>query len=79
MALDATENDSVNHPAHYTRGKIEVWDFIIDQGLNYLRGNAVKYQCRAGDKNPELEEEDIDKAIAFLRREKKRIQDERAN
>jgi hypothetical protein len=75
--VEPADNDPVNHPSHYTRGKIEVWDFIVDQGLNYLRGNAVKYLCRAGDKEPALEEQDIDKAIAFLNREKKRIQDER--
>ena len=32
-------------PRHYTRGSIEVWDFIRDQGLNYFRGNAIKYLC----------------------------------
>ena len=37
-------------PAHYTRGAIEVWDFIRDQDLNYHLGNAIKYICRAGSK-----------------------------
>ena len=32
-------------PAHYTRGSIEVWDFIRDQQLNYHLGNAIKYIC----------------------------------
>jgi len=62
-------NDPVNHPGHYTRGQIEVWDFIVAQDLNYLRGNAVKYIVRAGVKNPALETEDLDKAIAYLKRE----------
>ena len=44
------DNDPVNHPSHYTKGKIEVADFIADQQLNFDRGNAVKYICRAGDK-----------------------------
>ena len=34
--------DAVNHPLHYTSGKIETIDFIEDQGLNFHRGNAVK-------------------------------------
>lgn len=66
------QNDAVNHPSHYTRGKIEVWDFIVD-----LRGNAVKYITQAGEKDPDLEEQDIDKAIAYLKREKKSIQDKK--
>lgn len=67
--------DSVKKPAHYNRGKIEVWDFIIDQGLDYCCGNAVKYICRAGEKDPSKHIEDLDKAIAFLEREKKKVQD----
>ena len=42
--------DSVNHPSHYTDGKIEVIDFIEDKGLNFHRGNAAKYISRAGKK-----------------------------
>ena len=42
--------DKINRPAHYTTGKIEVWDFIFDQQLDYHSGNIVKYICRAGRK-----------------------------
>lgn len=38
--------DNINHPVHYTRGKIEVLDFILDQKMGYLEGNIVKYICR---------------------------------
>lgn len=64
-----TENDSVTHPAHYTRGKIEVIDFIEDQQLDFCLGNAVKYICRAGYKDPRTFSEDIRKAIWYLNRE----------
>ena len=47
-------------PRHYTRGTIEVWDFIRDQGLNYHRGNAIKYICRAGFKSTHTELEDLE-------------------
>ena len=57
------------NPAHYTRGNIEVWDFIRDQGLNYFRGNAIKYICRAGFKSPQTEIEDLKKAIHYLENE----------
>lgn len=45
-------NDNVNHPSHYTDGKIEVIDFIEQKNLNFHRGNAVKYIARAGKKDP---------------------------
>jgi len=54
-------------PSHYTRGSIEVWDFIRDQGLNYHLGNAIKYICRAGYKDSKVE--DLNKAIHYLTNE----------
>lgn len=68
-------SDSVNHPSHYTDGKIEVIDFIEDKKLNFHRGNAVKYIARAGKKNPEKEIEDLEKAIWYLQREIKCIKE----
>ena len=56
-------------PAHYTRGSIEVWDFIRDQQLNYHLGNAIKYICRAGFKSPETKAQDLKKAIHYLENE----------
>lgn len=67
-----TQTDMVNHPAHYTSGNIEVWDFIIDQDLNYCLGNAVKYISRAGKKDDAIQ--DLNKAINFLKREIKRLE-----
>lgn len=64
-----TENDPVWHPAHYTRGKIEVIDFIEDQQLDFCLGNAVKYICRAGYKDPHTFNEDLRKAIWYLNHE----------
>ena len=56
-------------PAHYTRGSIEVWDFIRDQQLNYHLGNAVKYISRAGHKSTESKVADLKKAIHYLENE----------
>lgn len=61
-------SDNVKNPSYYNRGKIEVWEFIEDQGLDYHTGNAVKYIARAGYKDPMKEVEDLQKAIAFLER-----------
>jgi len=55
-------------PTHYKRGRIEVWDFIVDQQLDYLAGNCVKYICRAGHKNYESELDDWLKVKAYVDR-----------
>lgn len=67
------KKDVVNHPAHYTDGKIEVIDFIEDKKLNFHRGNAVKYIARAGKKDPDKEIEDLKKAAWYITREIKRL------
>ena len=54
-------------PSHYRRGKIQVWDFIRDQGLSYHLGNVIKYVCRAGFKSDRLE--DLKKAAHYLQNE----------
>jgi hypothetical protein len=59
---------SKHSPDHYQLGTIEVWDFIVDQDMDYLLGNVVKYVCRAGAKPGESREDDLLKAIAYLNR-----------
>jgi hypothetical protein len=66
--LIPVEDDAVNHPSHYTSGSIEVIDFIEDQKLPYHLGNAVKYICRAGRKDPEKTVEDLQKAAWYIKR-----------
>lgn len=68
-------NDPIHHPAHYTQGSVEVWDFIHEQGLDYFLGNAMKYICRAGKKSPDTKVEDILKAISYLEKEVKILQE----
>jgi len=67
--------DAVVHPSHYNTGKIEVIDFITDQKLNFCRGNAVKYICRAGRKDPAKEIEDLEKAVFYLNDEIRRMKE----
>ena len=55
-------------PSHYKRGSIQVWDFIVDQQLDYLAGNCVKYICRAGHKDHESELDDWLKVKAYVER-----------
>lgn len=69
-------NDAVNHPSHYTDGKIEVIDFIEDKNLDFCLGNAVKYISRAGKKDPEKEIEDLKKAIWYINRRIQELEQE---
>ena len=67
--------DVINHPEHYTTGKVEPIDLIESQGLNFNRGNVVKYVTRAGRKKSKgktilvKELEDLKKAQFYLQRE----------
>lgn len=67
------EHDPVNHPAHYTTGKIECIDFIEDKQLGFHLGNTVKYICRAGKKDPAKTIEDLEKDAWYLNREIERL------
>ena len=67
--MENKQNDVVNHPAHYTDGKIEVIDYIEDKKLGYHLGNCVKYISRAGKKDPAKRLEDLKKAAWYLNRE----------
>ena len=62
------KNDPINHPSHYTSGKIEVIDFLEDQNFPFHLANAVKYISRAGKKDPNKTVEDLRKAIWYLNR-----------
>ena len=66
--------DNVNHPSHYTSGKIEVIDFIEDKELGFHLGNAVKYISRAGRKNPDKTIEDLRKAVWYINRQIQRLE-----
>ena len=68
-------SDIINHPRHYTLGKIEVIDFIEDKGLNFNLGNVVKYVARCGRKKSPGKSmdakalEDLKKARWYIERE----------
>lgn len=58
--------DLVNHPPHYTKGKIEVIDFIEDQQLGFHEAQVIKYVARAKHKGNEMQ--DLMKARWYLDR-----------
>lgn len=70
---------AVEHPKHYTQGKIECIDFIEDQDFNFRIGNAVKYLTRYRSKGTAVE--DLKKAIWYIKREIQKLEqtDERSD
>lgn len=53
---------------HYENGKgYDIIDVCKDYGLNFNRGNIVKYTARAGKKDDELE--DMRKVLDYAKRE----------
>jgi len=61
------EQDIINNPSHYTQGKIEVIDFIIDQNMDYLTASALKYLCRHAHKHKgEGQIEDLRKCRYYI-------------
>ncbi len=67
--------DMVNNPPHYNQGKIEVFDFIKDQKLNYAEGCVVKYVSRYKYKGTPLQ--DLEKAKWYLEKLIKELHDKK--
>ena len=70
--------DNVNHPGHYTSGKIEVIKIIEDQLTSeeyrgYIKGQVIKYITRERYKNGL---EDLKKARWYLDRLIKKMENE---
>ena len=71
-------SEQVNHPQHYGGENnpyeaikvIEAWD------LGFHLGNTVKYISRAGKKGTDKELQDLKKALWYLERQIKNIENE---
>jgi len=61
------KNESINNIDN-----IDVIDFCKMYDLNFNRGNIVKYVCRAGKKDDEIQ--DLRKALDYLKRELKHLE-----
>lgn len=58
------ESEKLKKPERYNkRGKLECWDVILDQEMNFLEGNIIKYVWRYKEKNGI---EDLKKARVYL-------------
>lgn len=64
--------DMVNHPPHYKLANgMESKDVVQlvltpEEYKGWCKGNALKYQFRAGKKDPSKIKEDYEKAVWFL-------------
>lgn len=63
--------DNVNHPSHYTSGKVECIDCIesamtSEQFEGFLKGNVMKYVFRCGKKDEVIQE--LKKAEWYLQK-----------
>lgn len=77
VTTEFNETNTVNHPAYYNDGNIEVIDYIQDKGFisGFCLGNAIKYISRAGKKDLSTKIEDLSKARWYLDRYIQYLQD----
>jgi|TARA_R110000868_G_scaffold32209_1_gene117415 hypothetical protein len=71
-------DEMINNPIHYG-GKENVYETIkvIDNWeLDFLLGNVIKYISRAGKKDPTKKLEDLKKALFYLERKIKNLENE---
>lgn len=60
--MNATPHDPVDHPAHYTQGRVEC--ITVTSRLDFCVGNTVKYVWRFRDKDNPVQ--DLRKAAWYL-------------
>jgi hypothetical protein len=60
---DKPKDDPINQPRHYASFEVEPVEFVARNGLDFLRGNAIKYLCRAFLKGGA---EDLKKALRYV-------------
>lgn len=66
LQLDKKQNEEeiVEKPKRYNKtGKLECWDVIIDQDMNFLEGSVLKYLWRYKEKNGI---HDLKKAVVYI-------------
>lgn len=56
-------------PDYYKSNGVETIDVIEAFDLNFNLGNVIKYVLRAGKKDGEEKEKDLNKALFYLKRE----------
>lgn len=57
------KTQDATHPSHYSQFKIEPLEYIMENNLDFLQGNVVKYVSRFRQKNGI---EDLEKAKFYI-------------
>ena len=70
--------DIVKQP-HYKSEELDVITLCKIYNLNFNKGNVLKYICRAGTKENEPEIKDLKKALDYLYREIKYLENNGGN
>lgn len=63
-----SQKEDPRGPSHYTRLNPEPLDVIESWGLDFHRGQVLKYIARAGHKVIASEVNDLEKAVVYLER-----------
>lgn len=67
-------DDPINHPVHYTSHPSGIECIQITQHMGFCLGNAIKYIWRS-EERPDDRVQDLKKAIWYIQREIKLIED----
>ena len=67
--------DKVNHPKHYTSHPSGIECIDIVEHHDFCIGNAIKYLWRAGLKDGNADVEDLKKAIWYIERKIKMLEE----
>ena len=62
----------MSKPIYYETKSVDVIDFCKLYDLNFNKGNIIKYVCRSGKKESELN--DLNKALEYIKREIKHLE-----
>ena len=68
------EPDPVNHPSHYTSHPSGIECIQVTEHMTFNCGNSVKYIWRNGLKDGQPSIQDLQKAVWYLEREIKRLE-----
>lgn len=76
--MEPMKKEAVDHPDHYggEDNPYEVIKVIEAWELDFHLGNAVKYIPRAGKKDPSKEVEDLKKAVWYIKRKIKLLEEQ---
>ena len=62
-----SESEDIRPEYYGETDPYEPWKIIRAKKMDFFQGNALKYLMRAGVKNPATREEDVNKAITYLK------------